>query len=107
MSAHKMITEERDGVIGRLTFSHPNKLNAFYNKIMQAATDEFATDDDVHVVTFSDAGHAFSAGLNFQASGKRKLDSIDKVRAQMSMQFNFTIKFWDNPKLTNAAVHAF
>ena len=105
-----MITKEREDGIGRLTFNSPNKLDAFNNEIMQAAMeamDDFATDGDVHVVIVPGAGRAFSAGFDLQASGERKLGSIDKVRTQMSLQFDFIMKFWNSPKPTIAVVHGY
>ena len=104
------ILTEQSGGIGRLTFNRPKKLNAFNNEMMRsamAAMDSFAVDDDVHVVIVSGAGRAFSAGFDLAAAGERKLDSIDKVRSQMELQFDFVMKFWDSPKPTIAAVHGF
>ena len=104
-----IITRAEDG-IGYLTFNRPDKMNAFNNELMQDAMgtmDEFAADDDVHVVIVSGAGRTFSAGFDLLAGGERKLDSIDLVRAQMSLQFDFIIKFWDCPKPTIAAVHGY
>ena len=100
---------DKDG-IGSLSFNRPDKLNAFNNNMMQAsmnAMDDFAVNDDVHVIIVSGAGRAFSAGFDLGAAGERKLDSIDKVRAQMGLQFDFIMKFWDNPKPTIAAVHGY
>ncbi|MBT4490072.1 MAG: enoyl-CoA hydratase/isomerase family protein [Rhodospirillaceae bacterium] len=110
MPEQDLITTERDDGIGFLTFNRPKKLNAFNNELMtaaMAAMDGFAIDEDVHAIVVSGAGRAFSAGFDLQASGERKLDSIDKVRAQMALQFDFIMKFWDNPKPTIAAVHGF
>ena len=104
------ILTEQSGGIGRLTFNRPKKLNAFNNEMMRsamAAMDSFAVDDDVHVVIVSGAGRAFSAGFDLAAAGERKLDSIDKVRSQMELQFDFVMEFWDSPKPTIAAVHGF
>jgi len=110
LSEQDLILTRREDGIGFLTFNRPNKMNAFNNQLMQdamAAMDGFARDDDVHVVVVSGAGRTFSAGFDLMASGERKLDSIDKVRAQMELQFDFIIKFWDCPKPTIAAVHGY
>lgn len=96
--------------IGTLTFNRPKALNAFNNEIMRAAMaalDDFATDDDIRVVIVHGAGRAFSAGFDLKASADRKLDTIDKVRAQMGLQFDFIMKFWDCPKPTIAAVQGY
>ncbi|MDP6874676.1 MAG: enoyl-CoA hydratase/isomerase family protein [Alphaproteobacteria bacterium] len=110
MSEQDLILTRWEDGIGFLTFNRPNKMNAFNNQLMQdamAAMDDFAQADDVHAVVVSGAGRTFSAGFDLMASGERKLDSIDKVRAQMALQFDFIIKFWDCPKPTIAAVHGY
>lgn len=102
-------TRVEDGV-GYLTFNRPRALNAFHNELMQAsmaAMDGFAADDDVKAVIVHGAGRAFSAGFDLKASAERNLDSVDKVRAQMALQFDFIMKFWDCPKPTIAAAHGY
>jgi enoyl-CoA hydratase len=104
-----ILTTVEDGV-GTLTFNRPKSLNAFNNELMRQsidAMDAFAADDAVKAVIVRGAGRAFSAGFDLKASGERKLDSIDKVRAQMALQFDFIIKFWDSPKPTIAVVQGY
>ena len=97
-------TEVKDG-IGFLTFNRPKALNAFNNEMMyerMSAMDRFSTDDGVKAVIVQGAGRAFSAGFDLKASAERNLDGVDKIRAQMALQFDFIIKFWDCPKPTIA-----
>lgn len=109
MSEELIITKVEDGV-GYLTFNRPKTLNAFNNELMELSIeimDGFAANDEVKAVIVQGAGRAFSAGFDLKASGDRQLDSIDKVRAQMSLQFDFIIKFWDCPKPTIAVVQGY
>lgn len=109
MSEELIVTKIEDGV-GYLTFNRPKSLNAFNNELMTKsieAMDGFAADDDVRAVIVQGAGRAFSAGFDLKASGERSLDSVDKVRAQMALQFDFIIKFWDCPKPTIAVVQGY
>lgn len=104
-----IVTKIEDGV-GYLTFNRPKSLNAFNNELMTqsiAAMDGFATDDAVKAVIVQGAGRAFSAGFDLKAAGARKLEGIDQVRAQMALQFDFIIKFWDCPKPTIAVVQGY
>jgi enoyl-CoA hydratase len=104
-----ILTEKADG-IGRMQFNRPDRLNAFNNELMvesMAVLDAFAEDDEVDVVIVSGAGRAFSPGFDLKAAAERKLDSVDKVRAQMTLQFDFITKFWNSPKPTIAAVHGY
>lgn len=103
------LVEKTEG-IGTLTFNRPKALNAFNNEVMlasMAALDDFATDDDIRAVVVRGNGRAFSAGFDLKASADRNLDTIDKVRAQMGLQFDFIMKFWDCPKPTIAAVQGY
>lgn len=104
-----ILTEIDDGV-AILTFNRPKALNAFNNELMAdtlAAMEGFAADDDVKAIIVHGAGRAFSAGFDLKASAERSLDSVDKVRAQMALQFDFITKFWDCPKPTFAAAHGY
>jgi len=109
MAYEFIITTVEDGV-GTLTFNRPKSLNSFNNEMMHeclAAMNAFAADENVKAVIVHGAGRAFSAGFDLKASSERNLDSIDKVRAQMALQFDFIIKFWDCPKPTIAVAHGY
>ncbi len=110
MSEQDLILIQKGDGIGRLTFNRPEKMNAFNNEMMRAAMvamDDFAADEEVRVIIVTGTGRAFSAGFDLLAAGERKLDSVDKVRVQMALQFDFIMKFWDNPKPTIAEVHGY
>jgi enoyl-CoA hydratase len=109
MAYEFIVTTVEDG-IGTLTFNRPKSLNSFNNEMMYeclAAMDAFAADENVQAVIVHGAGRAFSAGFDLKASAERNLDSVDKVRAQMALQFDFIIKFWDCPKPTIAVAHGY
>lgn len=109
MSEPRIITEKADG-IGRLRFNRPERLNAFDNALMRdamAALDAFDADDAVHAIVVSGEGRAFSAGFDLKAAAERNLDSVDKVRAQMGLQFDFITSFWHTVKPTIAAVEGY
>ncbi|MEM7255020.1 MAG: enoyl-CoA hydratase/isomerase family protein [Pseudomonadota bacterium] len=96
--------------IATLTFNRPRVLNAFNNELMQESLDAIrmlGARDDVAAIIVTGEGRAFSAGFDLKASGERALDSVDKVRDQMSLQFDFIMQFWDCPKTTIAAVHGY
>jgi enoyl-CoA hydratase len=104
-----ILTEKADG-IGRMTFNRPERLNAFNNELMRdsmATVDALNADDEVNVIVVSGAGRAFSPGFDLKASAERKLSGVDQVRAQMTLQFDFIMKFWNSPKPTIAVVHGY
>lgn len=111
MSTDKdLILIEKTERIGRIRFNRPERMNAFNNELMMqtmAAVDAFAADDEVDAIVVQGEGHAFSAGFDLKASAERNLDTIDKVRKQMTLQFDFITCFWHSPKPTIAAVHGY
>jgi enoyl-CoA hydratase len=101
---------EFDGPVASLVFNRPEVLNAFNNEAMgeiMAALKELAADDRVRAILVRGEGRAFSAGFDMKASASRDMSSIDKVQAQMELQFDFIMSFWDCPKPTIALVHGF
>lgn len=106
----KFILVEKSNRIGHIRFNRPGQMNAFNNAMMRqtmAAVDGFARDDEVDAIIVQGEGRAFSAGFDLKAAATRKLDSIDKVRRQMTLQFDFIMCFWHSPKPTIAAVHGY
>ncbi len=109
LSEEPISIEKTDG-IGRLRFNRPERMNAFDNELMRqsmAAIDAFAEDDEVDAIVVQGEGRAFSAGFDLKAAAERDMDSVDKVRAQMALQFDFIMRFWHSPKPTIAAVHGY
>lgn len=101
---------EKDGPIGRIRFNRPGQMNAFNNEMMQrsiTALEDFARDDAIDVLVVTGEGRTFSAGFDLKAAAERDISSIDKIRAQMELQFDFITGFWSSPKPTIAAVHGY
>lgn len=104
-----IVVSQSDG-IAHLMFNRPRQLNAFNNELMEAtlsAMEKLNADDAVRVVIVSGAGRAFSAGFDLKAAAERSLDTVDKVRAQMELQFDFITQFWTSSKPTIAAVRGY
>jgi enoyl-CoA hydratase/carnithine racemase len=96
--------------IGRILFNRPRQMNAFNNEMMQQTIDAvsiLSEDEEVDAIVVQGAGRAFSAGFDLKASADRDLSSIDKVRKQMTLQFDFITCFWSAAKPTIAAVHGY
>lgn len=104
------IKVEIEGPVASLIFNRPNVLNAFNNEAMgeiMAALKELGADERVRCVLVRGEGRAFSAGFDMKASTERDMSTIDRVTAQMELQFDFIMSFWDCPKPTIALVHGF
>jgi enoyl-CoA hydratase len=101
--------ESTDG-IGRIRFNRPDRMNAFDNELMHetiAAVGRFDADDAVRAIVVSGNGRAFSAGFDLKAAGERNLDTAEKARAQLQLQYEFIMCFWHARKPTIAAVHGY
>jgi len=109
MSEPLLAVDVADG-IARLRFNRPRQMNAFNNEMMQAAISEVArlnANPDVRVIVISGEGRAFSAGFDLKAASDRQLDSHEKWRTQLELQFDFIMSFWDSAVPTIAMVHGY
>ncbi len=108
---NELIRYERHGSLAVLTLNRPDKLNAV-NRAMIAelgqALDSAEMDDSVRAIVLADAGRAFSAGfdLDMEVAGEATPDP-EAVRRAIQNDFRITMRFWDCPKVTVAAVHGY
>lgn len=104
-----LLVEQRDGV-AHLVFNRPRYMNAFNNELMRASfgvMSALESDDAIRAIVVRGNGRTFSAGFDLKAAAERKLDSVEKVREQMELQFDFITQFWTSPKPTIAAVQGY
>lgn len=107
----ELIRYERRNSIAVLTLSRPEKLNAVNRAMITElgrALDTAEADDSVRAIVLAGAGRAFSAGfdLDMEVGGDGAPDP-DAVRRAMQNDFQITMRFWDCPKVTIAAVHGY
>jgi enoyl-CoA hydratase len=96
--------------IAHLKFNRPGQLNAFNNELMRetlAALEALNSNDDVRVIMVSGHGRAFSAGFDLKAASDRKLETHEQWRAQLELQFDFIMSFWNSRVPTIAVVHGY
>jgi enoyl-CoA hydratase len=108
--SRQYIKVEIEGPVASLIFNRPDVLNAFHNEAMgeiMVALRELGADERVRAILVRGEGRAFSAGFDMKASAGRDMSTIDRVQAQMELQFDFIMSFWDCPKPTIALVHGF
>lgn len=104
-----LLVEHRDAV-AHVIFNRPQAMNAFNNELMSASFDvlaELEATENVRAIVVRGNGRTFSAGFDLKAAAERKLDSVELIRAQMQLQFDFITQFWTCRKPTIAAVHGF
>jgi enoyl-CoA hydratase/carnithine racemase len=108
MSEYSQIMFELKGNIAHLVLNRPERLNALGKTTLNeinAAMDRAEADDVVRVIVISGAGKSFSSGFDLKEQMKRRPVGAKVWREILDLDFNTTMRFWDSPKPTIAAVH--
>ena len=94
--------------VAQLTLNRPERLNALHAgalKEINTAMDRAEADADVRVVVVSGAGRAFSSGFDLKAQMEQAPEGDAVWRGILDLDFDTTMRFWNSPKPTIAAVH--
>jgi enoyl-CoA hydratase/carnithine racemase len=107
----ELVRYERRNSLALLTLSRPEKLNAVNRAMigeLDRALDTAEADESVRAIVLMGAGRAFSAGfdLDMEVGGDGAPDP-EAVRRAVQNDFRITMRFWDCPKVTIAAVHGY
>ncbi|MEO8937606.1 MAG: enoyl-CoA hydratase/isomerase family protein [Burkholderiaceae bacterium] len=94
--------------IAQITLDRPERLNALnrqslieINEVMDAAE----ADDHVRVIVISGEGRAFSSGFDLKAQMEQQPQGAALWREILDLDYDTTMRFWNSPKPTIAAVH--
>jgi len=97
--------------VARITLNRPDKLNAIDSGMLgelEMALGRAEERDDVRVVLLDGNGRAFSAGFDMDAKASEPGESrVERVRRELTRDFDVIMRFWDCPKPTIAAVHGY
>ncbi len=108
MSDFTTLLVARDGLVAHLMLNRPERLNAL-NKLalteLHRAMDDAEADPDVRVIVVSGAGRAFSSGFDLKAQMEQRPQGAQVWREILDLDFDATMRFWNSPKPTIAAVH--
>jgi 1,4-dihydroxy-2-naphthoyl-CoA synthase len=94
--------------VAQLTLNRPERLNALHKAALDeinAAMDLAEADDAVRVIVVSGAGRAFSSGFDLKAQMEQRPEGDAVWREILALDFDTTMRFWNSPKPTIAAVH--
>lgn len=94
--------------VAQLTLNRPERLNALHADTLHeinAAMDQAEADTDVRVLVVSGAGRAFSSGFDLKAQMEQQPEGDAVWRGILELDFHTTMRFWNSPKPTIAAVH--
>lgn len=96
------------GHVAQLTLNRPDRLNALNKAALleiNEAMNQAEADPDVRVIVVSGAGRAFSSGFDLKAQMEQRPEGSEVWREILDLDFDTTMRFWNSPKPTIAAVH--
>ncbi len=94
--------------VAQLQLNRPARLNALDKAALieiNQAMDQAEADPQVRVIVVSGAGRAFSSGFDLKAQMEQRPEGPQVWREILDLDFDTTMRFWNSPKPTIAAVH--
>ena len=91
-----------------MLFRSPERLNALHKGALEdinRAMDMAEADAQVRVIVIDGAGRAFSSGFDLKAQMEQRPVGDAVWREILELDFDTTMRFWNSPKPTIAAVH--
>jgi enoyl-CoA hydratase len=108
MAPFQSILYSVQGHVACLSLNRPERLNALNKAALEdinQAMDMAEADEQVRVVVLSGTGRAFSSGFDLKAQMEQQPEGAKVWRDILELDFNTTMRFWNSPKPTIAAVH--
>lgn len=96
------------GNVAHLSLNRPARLNALHKAALleiNDALDQAESDPEVRVIVVSGTGRAFSSGFDLKAQMDQQPEGSKIWREILDLDFDTTMRFWNSPKPTIAAVH--
>jgi enoyl-CoA hydratase/carnithine racemase len=108
MSEFQNIRVSSEAGVAQLELHRPERINAL-NKAMlieiNTALDALEADSTVRVIVLTGAGRGFSSGFDLKEQMERRPEGAQVWREVLDLDFSTTMRFWDSPKPTIAAIH--
>ena len=104
----KTVLYERAEGVATLTLNRPQRLNAMNRTMLgeiQVVLDEVEKNDAVRVLVVTGAGNAFSSGFDLKEQMEVRPEGTAAWSTILKRDFDATVRFWNMPKPTIAAVH--
>jgi enoyl-CoA hydratase/carnithine racemase len=108
MKAYETIRYSADGAVAPLELHRPERINALGKSMLleiQDAMDAFEADAALRVLVLHGAGRGFSSGFDLKEQMTRNPQGAQVWREILDLDFGTTMRFWDCPKPTIAAIH--
>jgi len=104
---HTLLFSHAEGV-ATLTLNRPQRLNALNRAMLeeiQLVLDEVENNDAIRVLVVTGAGTAFSSGFDLKEQMEVRPEGTAMWSGILKRDFDATVRFWNLPKPTIAAVH--
>ena len=108
MKAYETIHVQHEGRVAHLQLNRPERINALGKAMLreiQDALDALESDPEVRAIVLSGAGRGFSSGFDLKEQMARRPEGATAWREILELDFATTMRFWDSPKPTIAAIH--
>lgn len=108
MNSYETIRVERDGHVAHLQLHRPERINALGKAMLleiNQAMNALEGDAEVRAIVLSGAGRGFSSGFDLKEQMARRPEGAAAWREILELDFSTTLRFWDSPKPTVAAIH--
>src|SRR5688572_6723855 len=108
MNEYESIRVIRDGHVAQLELHRPDRLNALGKDMLleiNDAMDALEADPEVRAIVLCGAGRGFSSGFDLKEQMTRNPQGAQVWREILDLDFGTTMRFWDCPKPTIAAIH--
>src|SRR5205085_11883740 len=105
---YESIKVECNARVAHLQLHRPERINALGKSMLleiRSALDELEADAEVSAIVLSGAGRGFSSGFDLKEQMARKPEGAAVWREILELDFSTTLRFWDSPKPTIAAIH--
>ncbi|MBG6073756.1 MULTISPECIES: enoyl-CoA hydratase/isomerase family protein [unclassified Polaromonas] len=108
MTFYQSIVLDVSDHVAHIILNRPERLNALNKASLEEinlAMDQAEADANVRVIIVSGSGRAFSSGFDLKAQMEQQPEGAKVWREILDLDFNTTMRFWNSPKPTIAAVH--
>lgn len=108
MRAYETIRFTADGPVAQIELHRPERVNALGKAMLleiQDAMNAFEADAALRVLVLHGAGRGFSSGFDLKEQMTRNPQGAQVWREILDLDFDTTMRFWDCPKPTVAAIH--
>ena len=107
-SSFEMLNVARHDAVLHIELNRPERLNALGKQLLlelNACLDTAEADPATRAIVISGAGKGFSSGFDLKEQMERRPSGAQVWREILDLAFRTTMRFWDCPKITIAAVH--